>query len=60
MLKFRRKEEEVIEELRKLRIGKLRFTLCTGDYSDHIKKDGVGGVCHTHRKCGKCIQSVSR
>jgi hypothetical protein len=54
MLKFRRKGEEVIEELRKLHIEKLRCTLCTVYYSDRIKRDAVGGVCHTHRKCGKC------
>jgi hypothetical protein len=60
MLKFRRKGEEVIEELRKLRIEKLRFKLRTLYYSDRIKKDGVSGVRHTHRKCGKCVQNVSR
>jgi hypothetical protein len=27
----------------------LHITVC---YSDRIKKDGVGGVCHTGRKCG--------
>jgi hypothetical protein len=56
MLKFRRKGEEVIEELRKLHIEKQRFTLCTVYYSDRIKKYGVGGLCHTHRKCGKCSE----
>lgn len=60
ILKFRRKGEEVIEELRKLRIEELRFALCTVDYGDCIKKDGVGGVCHTHIKCVTWIQSVSR
>ena len=60
MLKLRRKGEEVIEELRKLHIEKLRFTLCTVYYSDRIKKDGLSGVCHTHRKFGKCVQNVSR
>jgi len=60
MLKFSRNGEEVIEELRKLHIEKLRFTLCTVDYGDCIKKDGVGGVCHTHIKCGTWIQSVIR
>ena len=54
MLKFRLKREEVIEELRKLHIEKLRFTHYTVYYSDRIKNDGVSGVCW------KCLQNVSR